>query len=70
MTTFSGPKPPGTPTWVDLMTPDMDGARKFYHALFGWDYDIGGPEFMGYTTARSADIRPQASARCHPASRP
>ena len=53
MTTFSRPKPSGTPTWVDLMTPDMDGARKFYYALFGWDYDIGGPEFMGYTTARS-----------------
>jgi predicted enzyme related to lactoylglutathione lyase len=37
------------------MTPDMDGARKFYNALFGWDYDIGGPEFMGYTTAKSGD---------------
>lgn len=53
MTTFSQPKPPGTPTWVDLIALDPDGARKFYKALFGWDYDIGGPEYGGYTTARS-----------------
>ncbi len=31
----------------------MDGARAFYRAVFGWDYDIGGPEFGGYTTARA-----------------
>ncbi len=53
MTTFSRPKPPGTPTWADLTTPDPEGARKFYKALFGWDYDISGPEYGGYTTARS-----------------
>jgi predicted enzyme related to lactoylglutathione lyase len=52
MTTYSQPKPAGTPTWVDLITPDIDAARNFYHAVFGWDYDIGGPEFGGYTTAR------------------
>jgi predicted enzyme related to lactoylglutathione lyase len=52
MTTYLQAKPAGTPTWADLMTPDIDGARDFYHALFGWDYDIGGPEFGGYTTAR------------------
>ena len=52
MTTFTKVKPAGTPTWTDLMTPDADAARKFYHAVFGWDYDIGGPEYGGYTTAR------------------
>jgi predicted enzyme related to lactoylglutathione lyase len=52
MTTYTHAKPNGTPTWCDLMTPDIDAARKFYHAVFGWDYDIGGPEYMGYTTAR------------------
>jgi hypothetical protein len=30
----------------------IDAAREFYHAVFGWDYDIGGPEYGGYTTAR------------------
>ena len=52
MTTYSHAKPAGTPTWVDLMTPDIDAARTFYHAVFGWEYDIGGPEYGGYTTAR------------------
>ena len=52
MTTYSHAKPAGTPTWIDLMTPDIDAARKFYHAVFGWEYDIGDPEFGGYTTAR------------------
>jgi hypothetical protein len=52
MTTYSQAKPTGTPTWIDLATPDMEGARAFYHAVFGWDYDISGPEFGGYTTAR------------------
>jgi hypothetical protein len=37
------------------MSPDVDAARAFYHAVFGWEYDIGGPEFGGYTTARVGD---------------
>ena len=52
MTTYTHAKPAGTPTWSDLLTPDADAARAFYHAVFGWDYDIGGPEYGGYTTAR------------------
>jgi uncharacterized protein len=52
MTTHTNAKPAGTPTWSDLMTPDIDAARTFYHTIFGWDYDIGNPEFGGYTTAR------------------
>jgi predicted enzyme related to lactoylglutathione lyase len=30
---------PGTPSWVDLQTSDPAGAKSFYTALFGWDYD-------------------------------
>lgn len=52
MTTHTQPKPAGTPTWVDLMAPDLDAARSFYHAVFGWEYDIGAPEYGGYTNAR------------------
>ena len=52
MATHSQAKPAGTPTWVDLMAPDLDAARSFYKAVFGWQYDIGAPEFGGYTTAR------------------
>jgi predicted enzyme related to lactoylglutathione lyase len=28
---------PGTPSWVDLGTPDIDAAAGFYGTLFGWD---------------------------------
>lgn len=52
MTTHTQAKSAGTPTWTDLIAPDVDAARKFYHEVFGWEYDIGGPEYGGYTTAR------------------
>lgn len=52
MTTHLQPKPTGTPTWTDHASPDAEAARNFYQAVFGWQYDIGGPEFGGYTTAR------------------
>jgi uncharacterized protein len=55
MTTHTQPKPNGTPTWIDLVTTDLDAARTFYQAVFGWEYDIGGPEYGGYTTARIGD---------------
>ncbi len=40
---------PGTPSWVDLMTSDPEGARAFYGGLFGWDFEIGS-EDTGYYT--------------------
>ena len=30
---------PGTPSWVDLQTSDQSGAKTFYSALLGWEYD-------------------------------
>lgn len=51
MTTHTQVKPAGTPTWIDLSTPDAEAARAFYQAVFGWEYEIGGPEFGGYATA-------------------
>ncbi|URN17644.1 MULTISPECIES: VOC family protein [Streptomyces] len=38
----------GSPIWVDLGTPDLDGARSFYRALFGWEFAPAGPEAGGY----------------------
>ncbi|MED7952596.1 VOC family protein [Streptomyces sp. BE303] len=37
----------GVPCWVELGTPDLPRARRFYGALFGWEY-VGLP---GYTVA-------------------
>lgn len=47
--------PTGTPCWFDLTTSNLDGARSFYAKLFGWTYDIAGPELMGYTTCKIGD---------------
>lgn len=41
--------PNGFPGWIDLQTPDPDGAKTFYGALFGWvPEDVptdGGPPY-------------------------
>jgi len=34
---------PGTPSWVDLGTPDIDGAAAFYGGLFGWQAEDASP---------------------------
>ena len=39
---------PGTPSWVDLGTPDPAAAATFYGALFDWDIQEGPPEAGGY----------------------
>lgn len=42
---------PGTPSWVDLATTDVEGAKAFYGKVFGWSYEsIPGGE-MQYETA-------------------
>ena len=33
---------PGTVTWVDLQTPDLNAARRFYGELFGWSFEESG----------------------------
>ena len=45
---------PGVPSWVDLGSPDPQGAADFYGALFGWDAPEGPPETGGYRVAWSA----------------
>jgi predicted enzyme related to lactoylglutathione lyase len=39
---------PGAPNWVDLGTPDVDAAARFYGALFGWQFQSAGPDAGGY----------------------
>ncbi|HEY2271814.1 MAG TPA: VOC family protein, partial [Jatrophihabitantaceae bacterium] len=51
MTTRDTPWPDGYPNWVDLMTTDIDAARRFYGGLFGWDF-AGGDEMGGYWMAQ------------------
>ncbi|WFR84299.1 VOC family protein [Arthrobacter sp. Y-9] len=51
MPTRSEPWPEGTPTWIDLGSEDLEGAKAFYSGLFGWDYVSGGQEAGGYLLA-------------------
>jgi len=43
---------PGVPNWVDLGTADLHDATRFYTQLFGWEADVSGEEYGGYTTFR------------------
>ncbi len=47
--------PAGQPVWLDLSTPDAEAARRFYGAVLGWEFDIGGPETGGYAMCRVGD---------------
>ncbi len=38
----------GTPSWADLMTPDLEGAKMFYGSLFDWTFRASGPEMGNY----------------------
>jgi uncharacterized protein len=38
----------GAPSWIDIGSPDIDGAISFYGALFGWRFRSAGPEAGGY----------------------
>ncbi|MFD7710954.1 VOC family protein [Streptomyces sp. NPDC059785] len=38
----------GAPNWIDVGTPDLDGAASFYGDLFGWRFLPSGPGTGGY----------------------
>lgn len=44
---------PGTPSWIDLSTPDPEASKAFYGGLFGWEFtaeptDQGEPYHMAH----------------------
>jgi predicted enzyme related to lactoylglutathione lyase len=41
----------GAPSWVDLSTPDLQDALRFYGGLFGWDFQNAGEEAGHYNQA-------------------
>jgi uncharacterized protein len=42
---------PGTPSWVDLTTPDLEASLAFYGALFGWEFEDAGEDAGHYHMA-------------------
>ncbi|NKX54277.1 VOC family protein [Arthrobacter mobilis] len=45
------PWPVGAPCWIDCQVDDVQAARSFYTALFGWDVQDGPQEAGGYLMA-------------------
>ncbi|MET9800501.1 VOC family protein [Streptomyces sp. NPDC006368] len=45
----------GAPNWLDLGTPDIEGAESFYGTLFGWRLESAGPEREGFGVFRLDD---------------
>lgn len=41
---------PGTPCWVELVTPDLAASLRFYSTLFGWDGGSAPAGGHGYAT--------------------
>ena len=50
---------PGTPSWVELSSPDTDASAAFYGALMGWSATEPGPaeETGGYRMFQQDDQR-------------
>lgn len=42
---------PGTPSWIDLATPDLEAAKRFYGELLGWRLEDTGAEANHYHMA-------------------
>jgi predicted enzyme related to lactoylglutathione lyase len=42
------------PAWFDLMTTDAEDARRFYGELFGWTFEVGGPESGFYAMCKAS----------------
>ena len=47
---------PGTPSWVDLASPDPDASAAFYGALLGWEFQVSHPTRYGKVQARNGGI--------------
>ncbi len=53
---------PGTLTWNELATPDMDGSAQFYGELFGWTFEAMEGE-MPYRVIKNAEGRSNGGIR-------
>ena len=68
--------PPGTISWTDLATTDPEGAKAFYGALFGWEYEdmeagedaiYSMAKLRGRSAAAISGQRAEDAAAGHPA---
>ncbi len=52
--------------WFELMTTDVEGAKKFYSALFGWEYEEITTECGGSYTVVKVGGSPAAGIMAQP----
>ena len=45
----------GAPNWVDLSTPNIEGAVEFYRELFEWDFAVTKTDMGEYHVAKVGD---------------
>ncbi|MDI2125570.1 VOC family protein [Yinghuangia seranimata] len=64
MAEITQPYTQGTPCWVDLMASDQQAAIDYYSDLFGWNGEVGPPEFGGYSVC---ELRGKSVAGIGPA---
>lgn len=50
--TATGERHPGQFVWHDLVTPDVEAAKRFYGGLFGWTFDDVEGDGVRYAVAR------------------
>lgn len=46
---------PSTQVWSELMTRDVEAAKRFYGQVFGWRHDTLGAEMGGYVVIHNGD---------------
>ncbi len=71
MSRVTGNQPDGTPTWVELVVPDLERAMDFYGKLFGWTYEretmAEGPYAIGLVDGqRAAGLMERSDAQGDP----
>lgn len=50
--TLRNSTPAGNPVWTDIMSTDIEASKKFYAALFGWEFEEpSSEEYGGYLSA-------------------
>lgn len=60
---------PGSMCWNELVSTDVEAARRFYPAVFGWQHETHKSETMEYTEWRLGD-RPVGGLMAKPAAMP
>jgi predicted enzyme related to lactoylglutathione lyase len=60
---------PGSFSWSELATSDVDASKSFYSAVFGWSHQTYGEGAGGYTESRLGD-RPVAGIMDRPPAMP